>query len=82
MPKQVLFQLRMIKTHESDKGLWDTLIEDSSTGYGNYIMEEVSVLRYHLGIQSEYCHISNYQGSYEGCEHNFHSHSNGHYRKL
>lgn len=35
MPKQVLFQLRMIKTHESDKGFWDTLIEESSTGYGN-----------------------------------------------
>ena len=25
------------------------------------LLEEVSVLRFHMGIQSEYCHISNYQ---------------------
>ena len=35
------------------------------------LQEEVSVLRFHMGIQSEYCHISNYQAGVGDTEHRF-----------
>ena len=45
--------------------IWDHLIEENvyllqGGGKKPKMAEEISMLRFHMGIQSEYCHISNF----------------------
>ena len=57
LPKQVLYQIRMAETNLEQLKFWNRLLESSP---GSQLLEEITLLRYHLGIQSEYCHISNF----------------------
>lgn len=64
LPKQVSYHLRM--TSNLDATFWNELI---SNNVSSTIREEISVLRFHMGISSEYCHVSSYQAGVH--EHKF-----------
>ncbi len=55
------YQLKIIK--DGYQSIWDHLIEENESKLQMIkpkIAEEIAVLRFHMGVQSEYCHISNY----------------------
>ncbi len=73
VPKQVYYQLR-ISSKDNNQVFWEHLINETESTMRislPKLSEEISVLRFHMGIQSEYCHISNYQASMHAVEHQF-----------
>ena len=82
LPKQVFFQLKTTQLSSLDptlteqnflSSLIDSTLHEHVTHSSKYdlLQEELSVLRFHMGIQSEYCHISNYQAGVNDAEHRF-----------
>ena len=68
LPKQVFYQMKVTSTDQSERHFWDVLIADG--GESLKVKEEIDTLRFHMGIQSEYCHISNFSKDVMQ-EHNF-----------
>ena len=84
LPKQVYYQLKATQIGSvegtlTEEELWKHLIDStfhethSHSSQYDLLQEEVSVLRFHMGIQSEYCHISNFQAGVDDAEHRFFS---------